>query len=67
APRGARWKKADGQSGDVAPALLDLIIGLRREARRAKNFTLADRIRDGLKEMGVVLEDTPDGVRWKRA
>ncbi|MGC7847714.1 cysteine--tRNA ligase [Desulforudis sp. 1088] len=66
-PRGARWKKADGQSGDVAPALLDLIIGLRREARRAKNFTLADRIRDGLKEMGVVLEDTPDGVRWKRA
>jgi len=66
-PQGARWKKTEGvQSGDAAPALLDLIIGLRREARQAKNFALADRIRDGLKEIGVVLEDTPDGARWKR-
>lgn len=48
-------------------ALMELIIGIRQEARAAKNWAVADKIRDGLKEAGVVLEDTPTGVRWKRA
>ena len=51
----------------LADALMDLIIGIRQEARAAKNWAVADKIRDGLKEAGVVLEDTPTGVRWKRA
>ena len=51
----------------LADALMELIIGIRQEARAAKNWAVADRIRDGLKEAGVVLEDTPTGVRWKRA
>ena len=50
-----------------ADTLMDLIIGIRQEARAAKNWAVADKIRDGLKEAGVVLEDTPTGVRWKRA
>ena len=51
----------------LTDALMDLIIGIRQEARAAKNWVVADKIRDGLKEAGVVLEDTPTGVRWKRA
>ena len=51
----------------LTDALMDLIIGIRQEARAAKNWAVADKIRDGLKEAGVVLEDTPTGVRWKRA
>ena len=51
----------------LTDALMDLIIGIRQEARAAKNWAVADKIRDGLKDAGVVIEDTPTGVRWKRA
>ena len=51
----------------LADGLMEIIIGLRRDARAEKNWALADRIRDELKEQGVVLEDTPTGVHWKRA
>jgi len=50
----------------LADALMDIIIGIRQEARAAKNWAVADKIRDGLKNAGVVIEDTPTGVRWKR-
>ena len=50
----------------LTDALMDLIIGIRQEARAAKNWAVADKIRDGLKAAGVALEDTPTGVRWKR-
>lgn len=45
--------------------LLDLLVAIRAEARKAKNFQLADRIRSGLAELGVVLEDRPDGTIWR--
>jgi cysteinyl-tRNA synthetase len=41
-------------------------IELREKARRNKDFQLADTIRDELKSSGIVLVDTPEGVRWKR-
>ncbi|MBC7363447.1 MAG: cysteine--tRNA ligase [Candidatus Aminicenantes bacterium] len=41
-------------------------IELRQKARQEKNFALADAIRDELKELGIILEDTREGVRWKR-
>ena len=47
--------------------LMNIIIGLRQDARKEKNWAMADRIRDELKEAGVVLEDTKNGVRWKKA
>ncbi len=47
--------------------LMDLLIELRQEARAEKNWALADKLRDRLKEAGVLLEDTKTGVRWKRA
>ncbi|RJX20961.1 MAG: cysteine--tRNA ligase [Ammonifex sp.] len=51
---------------DFAARLLDLIIAVRQEARLRKDWAVADQIREGLKEIGVVLEDTPEGVRWKK-
>lgn len=39
----------------------------RQAARKAKNFALADEIRGRLLEMGIILEDTREGVKWKRA
>lgn len=45
--------------------ILDLI-EKREKARKEKNWKIADEIRDALKEKGIILEDTPEGVRWKR-
>jgi len=50
-----------------ADKLMEIIIALRQDARKEKNWALADKIRDELKAAGVVLEDTPNGVRWKKA
>src|SRR5699024_6654866 len=38
----------------------------RNAARKNKDFALSDQIRDELKEQGIILEDTPQGTRWKR-
>ena len=46
---------------------MELIIGIRQEARQQKNWALADKIRDDLKELGIVIEDSPAGARWKKA
>jgi len=42
------------------------LISKREEARKKKDFATADAIRDDLKERGIILEDTPQGVRWKK-
>ncbi|MBN1644717.1 cysteine--tRNA ligase [Candidatus Woesearchaeota archaeon] len=43
------------------------LIDDREKARKGKDFKKADEIRDKLKKQGIILEDTPKGVRWKRA
>ncbi|AUM89525.1 cysteine--tRNA ligase [Clostridium botulinum] len=45
---------------------IEKLIEERQKARKEKNWALADKIRDNLKERGIVLEDTPQGVRWKQ-
>lgn len=45
---------------------IEALIHQRNEARKNRNFALADKIRDELKAKNIVLEDTPQGTRWKR-
>lgn len=59
-----------GIFGKVETEMLDeeieKLIEERQEARRSRNFARSDEIRDLLAEKGIILEDTKDGVRWKR-
>ena len=45
---------------------IEALIEQRIQARKERNFALADEIRDRLKEQNIILEDTPQGTRWKR-
>jgi cysteinyl-tRNA synthetase len=49
-----------------APPFIELLVSLRNELRAAKQFELADRVRSGLSELGITLEDGPEGTRWRR-
>ena len=54
-------------AGDVLDtSLVDLLVEVRTLARKEKSFKIADLIRDRLKDMGIELEDTPSGTRWKK-
>ena len=46
---------------------IEALIEQRQQARKNRDFALADKIRDDLKDRGIILEDTPQGVRWKKA
>ena len=45
---------------------IQALIDERQEARHRRDFARADEIRDGLAARGIILEDTKDGVRWKK-
>lgn len=51
---------------NIEDSKIDRLIEEREEARKNRNFVLADKIRDDLKEQGIVIEDTKQGVRWKK-
>jgi cysteinyl-tRNA synthetase len=74
--RALEYAEQAGRQDDVAPELLarqgltdeaiDALVVERTTAKKQRNFARADQIRNELAEKGVVLEDSKDGVRWKR-
>jgi len=62
--------KAAGLSAAAVPSdadgIMALLISARKDLRKAKQFQLADEIRNGLTAIGIILEDTPQGTNWKR-
>ena len=56
---------AGDRSGVAADRLIQLLLDVRAEVRAAKLYQVSDMIRDRLGELGVVVEDTRDGARWK--
>lgn len=61
-PLGIAQKSLKGNLEDE----IESLIAERQQARKNKDFALSDKIRDDLKSRGIVLEDTPAGVRWKK-
>ncbi len=74
--RALQWAEKAGRLADVAPELLarqglsdeaiDALVAERTLEKKQRNFARADQIRNELAEKGIVLEDSKDGVRWKR-
>jgi cysteinyl-tRNA synthetase len=70
------WAESSGRMAEVAPELLarqgltdeaiDKLVAERTTAKKQRNFARADQIRNDLADKGIVIEDSKDGVRWKR-
>ena len=54
-----------GEGEGLTGPLMGLVLKIRADARAKKDWALSDFIRDGLKELGITVEDTKDGARWK--
>jgi cysteinyl-tRNA synthetase len=56
------------ESGDAAleNSLIELLINLRNDAKLAKNYALSDKIRDELKELGIILQDSKEKTSYKK-
>ncbi len=63
----AVWLGYSKEGGDEDAAKIEGLLEERSAARAAKDFARSDEIRDQLKEMGVVIEDTPEGAKWRWA
>jgi cysteinyl-tRNA synthetase len=58
--------RPSAQEGSLSDADVEAKIAARTQAKKARNFAESDRLRDELLAQGIILEDTKDGVRWKR-
>jgi len=61
----AQAGEGDIQSAEVLKSVVDLLLDLRENARKTKDFATADQIRDRLGEIGIEITDTKDGPTWK--
>jgi cysteinyl-tRNA synthetase len=71
-----KWAQTEGRSDQAAPELvaayslsdqqIDALVAEREQARRSRNFARSDSIRKQLAALGILIEDSKDGARWKR-
>ncbi len=62
---GLKNSETKNTSTDISNEIMNVLIDLRKEAKRAKNFTLSDSIRDHLAKIGVTLKDSREGTSWE--
>ena len=70
----AEWARAEGKldegavsaETELSDAAVESMIEQRQQARKSRDFAKSDAIRKQLSDAGIVLEDTKDGLRWKR-
>jgi cysteinyl-tRNA synthetase len=62
----AVWDHEVAANGGLSDQEIESLVGDRQEARQRRDFAASDRIRDELMEHGIILEDTPQGARWRR-
>jgi cysteinyl-tRNA synthetase len=70
------WAESEGRINEAAPELvatlsfsdadIDALVAERTQAKKTRNFARADAIRNDLLAKGILIEDSKDGVRWKR-
>jgi cysteinyl-tRNA synthetase len=64
-PLNKQWQKETSQDANNAlDSLIQTMLKQRNDARAAKNFAVADSVRDALNSAGILIEDTPQGSRW---
>ena len=63
----AVWLKSSSSTTDVDPSAVENLIAARNAARQTRDFKEADRIRDEIAALGVVIEDRADGTHWRMA
>jgi len=51
--------------GEIVGGLMNLVLEIRKKARASRDFATSDAIRDGLSALGITIEDTADGARWR--
>jgi cysteinyl-tRNA synthetase len=61
---GLRLETAKGEGQSIAP-FVELLLTIRQDLRKAKMWALSDKIRDELKALGVIVEDSPQGSTWR--
>jgi cysteinyl-tRNA synthetase len=60
------FRRPESHEPVLVDQLMELLIKIRNDARQTKDFQLADAVRNGLKQVGVTLEDRPDGTGWRK-
>lgn len=63
---GLKQEGAAGETGETVEGLMQLVLDLRKNAKTAKDFATADKIRDDLNHIGISVKDTKDGAIWSR-
>ena len=63
---GQKQRQADREAQEEGDPEIDALVRQRTEAKKAKNWAEADRIRDELKARGITITDTPQGTKWSR-